>query len=105
MLALTGCAHSYVDADGNTHIAGLVHVVVPKSADAREVRGESIRVKSFGLTVLANPLRTNITLGYSDDTMVVVRNNACVAFGQSASDFPFRPTIATNNATRGGDNP
>ncbi len=53
-LALTACAHSYVDKDGGTHVIGFAHVIIPKSTDTREVRAESVRIKSFGLTVLAN---------------------------------------------------
>jgi len=80
-------------------------MVIPKSTDEREVRAESIRVESFGLSVLSNYQRTNITLGYSDDTMVLVRGNACVAFGQLPGDLSFRPKLTTNHATKREDKP
>ncbi len=79
---LSGCALSYVDRNGDTHYRGLlVHVVVPKSDDKREIRAESVRVQSFGLSLLSGLQRTNITLGYNDETMVLMRGDSCVAIG------------------------
>jgi hypothetical protein len=62
-------------------VAGLAHVVVPKSADPRKVDAEALRVRTFGFSLLSGLQRTNFTLGYSDDTLVLVRGSACVALG------------------------
>lgn len=102
-LALSGCALSYVDRNGDTHYQGLlVHVVVPKSDDRREIRAESVRVQSFGLSVLSGLQRTSITLGYNDDTLVLVRGDSCVAIGPAP--LSFGATAALNgNSTQGKD--
>jgi hypothetical protein len=78
VFALPGCAHSYIDADGNRHVLGFVHLVTPRPENDRNIGAESVRVKSIGLSMLASPQRTNFTLGYSDDTLLFLRNNACV---------------------------
>jgi hypothetical protein len=86
--ALSSCALSYVDKNGDTHYQGLlVHVVVPKSSDQRAIRAESVRVQSFGLSLLTGLQRTSITLGYNDDTLVLVRADSCVVLGSGPLSF------------------
>ncbi len=91
-IALTGCAHTYVDRDGNTHVVGLVHVVVPNSGDPNLVRAQALQVTSIGLSVLTSAERTSLTLGYNDDTLVLVRGDTCVAIapGGSVNAFDFQ---------------
>ena len=76
-LAAGGCAHSYVDAVGNTHVIGLVHMVVPKGADPEA--GTILRVRSAGLSFFSSPVRSSVTLGFNDDMVVMVRPDSCVA--------------------------
>ena len=91
-LSLSACALSYVDDKGDTHYRGLlVHVTVPKSEDQREIRAESVRVQSFGLSLLSGMQRTNLTLGYNDETMVLVRGGSCVAFNTAKGEIPHEP--------------
>lgn len=99
LVGLQGCALSYVDRNGDTHYQGLlVHVVVPKSADQREVRAESVRVRSFGFSILSGLQRTNITLGYNDDTMVLVRGDSCVVMGSGPLSFGTAAAFNGNSA-------
>jgi hypothetical protein len=85
VLVLAGCAHSYVDAAGNRHVVGWAHITLPPASGTENIGAHSMRVRSAGLTLLASPERTHLTLGLADDTLVVVRNNACVAMKD-----PFR---------------
>ena len=77
LLQITGCAHSYVDADGNTHVVGLVHVVVPRHIESEAVTSEFVRVRSLGVSLLTSPVRTSFSVGYSDDMMVFQNYGAC----------------------------
>lgn len=82
--ALCGCAHSYIDEQGNTHVIGVAHVMVPAVRDTG-IGAQSIRVRSLGLSLLASGSHTNLTLGWNDDTLLFVRNHACVP---AAIHFP-----------------
>lgn len=104
VVVLAGCAHTYVDSDGNTHVVGMVHVVMPKSPDAGEVSVQSLQVRSFGLSLLSAVERTSLTFGYNDDTLVLLRGNACVAIGPGVRPTSFQPSAgATLSANRKDD--
>jgi len=92
-----------VDEKGDTHYRGvLVHVTIPKSDDQRAVRAESVRVQSFGLSLLSGMQRTSVTLGYSDDTMTLMRGDSCVVMG--AGPLSFQASTAYNgDSTQGKD--
>ena len=81
-VALAGCAHTYVDGEGNTHVIGVVHMVVPKLVDTDAAQAQSLQVRSIGLSLLTAAERTSLTIGYNDDTLVLVRGSACVALGR-----------------------
>lgn len=98
-IALAGCAHTYVDRDGNTHIIGLVHAVVPKVAGLGETNAQALQVRSFGLSLLTSAERTSLTLGYNDDTLVLVRGSACIAIGAGGRATPFAPFASAKNST------
>jgi hypothetical protein len=101
--ALSSCALSYVDKNGDTHYQGLlVHVVIPKSSDQSAIRAESVRVQSFGLSLLTGPQRTNLTLGYNDDTLVLVRADSCVVLGSAPLSFG-KVAAFDGNAIQGKD--
>lgn len=74
---LAGCAHTYVDAGGNRHVVGMMHLTlpadtaIPKSADW-------LRMRTIGLALSSTDLGSALELGYSDNTLAVVRNNSCV---------------------------
>lgn len=75
--ALCGCAHSYIDADGTRHVIGLVHLTLPPP-DAAARAGDWMRARTFGLALSRTDIGGALELGYSDNTLAVVRNNSCV---------------------------
>lgn len=83
LMALQGCAHTYVDADGARHMLGLVYLTLPT---AGPTAGESLRSQSFGLSLSASEAGSALVLGYSDTTLAFVRNNSLVF-----SDLLLRP--------------
>lgn len=93
---LGACAHSWVDTEGNTHVLGLAHVVLP----AREAvgAGVALRVRAVGVSFLTSSARSNFTIGFSDDTLVLVNADACVAVPSYLRDA--RPALSTSNSTR-----
>lgn len=73
--ALSGCAHTYVNADGTRNIVGLVWARLPV-ADSRGA--EALRVRSVGVSITTSPAGAAFVLGYSDSNVVVVRDNQFV---------------------------
>lgn len=77
-LALQGCAHVSVDADGTRHVTGFVRLTLPPAH--ADPGADALRVQAVGLTVLRSPaVGTSVVLGYGDATVVVMRNDAVVS--------------------------
>jgi hypothetical protein len=74
---LSGCAYTYVDTKGTTHMVGLMAVEVP-SANPPNVGASAIRVENIGLSVIRSDISSSISLGYNVDEITVIENNACV---------------------------
>lgn len=73
-LALGGCAHSYVDAQGNRHVIGLVHVTLPPSAPTA---AESIQSRAIGLLLTQAEIGTALSFGFSESTLTFIRADSC----------------------------
>ena len=77
-LALQGCAHVSVDADGTRHVTGFLRLTLPPAH--ADPGADALRVQAVGLTVLRSPaVGTSVVLGYGDATLVVMRNDAAVS--------------------------
>jgi hypothetical protein len=74
---LCGCAHEYIDADGNRVIVGLVHLTLPGTAPA-STAADWMRVRTVGLALSRNAIGGALELGYSDNTLAAIHNNSCV---------------------------
>lgn len=74
MSLLGGCAHVWIDADGNRHVAGLMHLTLSPTQAA----AETLRVRTFGLAVTRAEAGSAMVLGYSDTTLGFLRNDVCV---------------------------
>ncbi len=84
---LAGCAHVYVDADGTRHVVGFVDLQLPP-ATGRPTAAESLRSRSFGVSLTRSDVGSAVVLGYSDTTLAFVRNHALLpaaALGLGAS--------------------
>lgn len=77
LLALQGCAHMWVDADGTRHVVGLVSLSLPSQSSA-PTAGESIRSRSIGLSFSASEAGSAFVIGYSDTTFAFVRDHSLV---------------------------
>jgi hydrogenase/urease accessory protein HupE len=74
----TGCAQVVVMPDGTRRVTGLVQVDLPAVEPAA---GESVHVRAFGLLLARSGAESSISLGYSDTTHTMVRQDSCVAIG------------------------
>ena len=77
-MLLSACAHTYIDADGNRNVVGWVHLTLPPAMADRKA-ADWIRMRTFGLAVSSTDIGGAFELGYSDNTLAVIRNNSCVA--------------------------
>jgi hypothetical protein len=79
---LGGCAFSQVDAQGRTHVIGLVVLTLPPGGAAnRSAPGaETWRLRTVGVSMSSSPVvGSSVVLGYSDSTQTWVRDNTVVA--------------------------
>jgi len=79
---VSGCSTLYVDELGQRHVLGLVSITLPP-ADIGPVGADVIRARSIGLTLTRSPVGDALVLGYSDATLVAVRNDAVVSIGKA----------------------
>lgn len=75
--ALAGCAFNYTGADGARRLVGLVHVTLPADA-SQSAAAASVRAQTLGLAYTQADVGHSLSLGYSDTTIAVVRDNTCV---------------------------
>jgi hypothetical protein len=73
---LGGCAHVWIDADGNRHVVGLMHLTL--SPNQSQAAAETLRVRTLGLAVTRAEAGSAIVFGYSDTTLGFLRNDVCV---------------------------
>lgn len=74
---LGGCAHVWIDAEGNRHVIGLVHLTLPPTQP--QAAAETLRVNTLGLTWTRAEAGSALVLGYGDTTLGFLRNDVCVA--------------------------
>ena len=78
VLALQGCAHVAVDADGTRHVTGFVRMTLPPPSAVPGA--DAMRVQTLGLSLVLHPAVGNaMVLGYGDTTLVVMRNDAQIS--------------------------
>lgn len=73
---LMGCAHSYVDAEGKRHIVGLVNLTI-SPATAEPAAADWVRLRTIGISLSRSDISSSLDVGYSDNTLAVIRNNSC----------------------------
>lgn len=88
--ALCGCAHSYIDTDGNRHVIGLVHLTLPPSDQAPRA-ADWMRTRSVGVALSRMDIGSSLEVGYSDNLLAVVRNNSCVQMDALPVTLLFSP--------------
>lgn len=74
---LGGCAHVWVDTDGNRHVVGLLHLTLPPRA--APPAAETLRVRTLGLSWTQADAGNALVVGYADTTLGFLRNDVCVA--------------------------
>jgi hypothetical protein len=78
----------YVDADGTRHVIGFVHLSLPP-AEQVLAGAESLRTRSLGLAFTRADVGSAIAFGYSDTTLLFIRNDSCVRFDPVSSVLPL----------------
>lgn len=93
------CAIITQHADGSQTIVGFVAMQVnhPAAAtpagEAAPLPGiDAVRNRMLGASLLVAESRTSLTFGYSDDTLIVVRNNSCVRI-ETVDGIPVRVAV------------
>lgn len=89
---LGGCAHTYTDAGGNRHIVGLVNLTLPAESSERKA-ADWIRMRTVGLALSRTDIGSALELGYSDNTLAVVRNNSCVQLARLPTTLFSSPGV------------
>lgn len=75
---LAGCAHIEELPDGSKRVTGFVRMTVPSAIPEEKRGGEMVEVTSFGLSVLSAPTASRVSVGYANDRITTLRNNAVV---------------------------
>jgi hypothetical protein len=77
-LAGPGCAYTYVDKAGATHIVGLTSVTIPPQNCEASEGGRGVRVTTIGVSLVRSEVWSAVSVGYNSEELFVLRNNACV---------------------------
>lgn len=72
---LWGCAHTYEDEHGNRHIVGLVSLTLPPTPNSGAA--DWMRLRAVGISISRGNFVSSLDLGYSDNTLAVIRDNSC----------------------------
>jgi len=91
-LSLAGCAHTYVDDAGATHVFGLVSITIPPPIPPEAAGARAVRVVNVGLSMVRSDLFSSLSFGYNAEELVVVRNNACVDLRADGGHLFTSPT-------------
>ena len=83
---LGGCAHVWVDAEGNRNVVGLMHLTLPPAET--QAAAETLRVRTLGLTWTQANAGSALVLGYGDTTLGFLRNDVCVAPDRAHLETP-----------------
>jgi hypothetical protein len=76
--ALSGCAFSYTDANGDRHVIGLVDYTVRAPAAPETLAGDIVEVASIGISIGQNAQGGYFTAGFNRQTTAALRDNALV---------------------------
>lgn len=72
-LLATACAHVHVDAQGRTHVVGLVWLTLP---EAEAPAGQALRMRALGLSLTRSEVASSMVLGYHDTTLAFLHNHS-----------------------------
>lgn len=72
-ILLGGCAHSYVDERGNSHIIGLVKLTI-SPATTEPGAADWVRLRTVSISLNRSSLANSLDIGISDNTQAVFRN-------------------------------
>ncbi|MGD9615343.1 MAG: hypothetical protein AB7H90_09360 [Alphaproteobacteria bacterium] len=86
--ALSACAISYIDANGDQHAIGLLDIVVRSPSAPETLAGDVVEITSLGLSVGQNAQGGFITAGYSRQTTAALRDSAFVLGNPIAALLP-----------------
>lgn len=74
---LAGCAHTYIDREGNRNIIGWVNLTLPPAAPEPRA-ADWMRVRTVGLVLSRTDIGSALEIGYADSTLAAIRNDSCV---------------------------
>ncbi len=78
MLALSGCAISYVDDAGNQHVLGFASIVIAPSTQGQPTAGNVIDLTTVGVALNSMPDGQSFSIGYSRSVIATLRNDVLV---------------------------
>lgn len=73
---MTGCAQVVVMPDGTRRVTGFVQIDLPAVEPSA---GESVHVRALGVLLARSGAESSISIGYSDTTHTLVKQDSCVA--------------------------
>lgn len=90
-MLLQGCAHTWVDERGVQHVVGLVAMELSPSIPGPQVAMQSLRARTFGLSLTSSQLGSSLALGFHDSTLSAVRDHSAVPLSLLAGGRPRQP--------------
>ena len=76
----SGCAHVQVDAEGRTHVLGLVWLTLPPPAAENQIThaGQGLRLRALGLSMLRTEVGATLVLGWHDSSLAYLLDHKIV---------------------------
>jgi hypothetical protein len=79
-LLLPGCAYTYLDEAGTTHIVGLVSIRIPSHDRSGSDAATALRVTNIGISATRSDISSSLSIGYNSEEILVLGDNICVGF-------------------------
>lgn len=76
----SGCAHVQLDANGSTHVLGLVWLTLPPPPAEHHAAhaGQGLRLRALGLSMLSSDVGTSLVLGWHDSSVAYLLDHKMV---------------------------
>ncbi len=74
----SGCAHVQMDAEGRTHVLGLVWLTLPRPEGLAAPAGQGLRLRALGLSMLRSEVGATVVLGWHDSSLAYLLDHKIV---------------------------
>ena len=93
-LSCQACSFSYLDANGDRHVIGLVDITVHPAGDPKTFAGDVVDVTTLGFAAAQTAQGGFIALGYNHEVSAALRDNV------SVTGNPLNPLGDSSHSTK-----